>query len=251
MHRLTILVVMLSGCDLPRAAWPDDGSDGAPADAVATDTRADHDGLDAGEVIDAPLDLVPPDVPDGIRQGHVNYALPPGGWQSGVAWIHMIYDVRYPAAPNRVEVDWIRLHAVTSTGAVTLVADGFAAPSSVSWAETHARAPWFGPPHTALTFDRSADVFAAVPGDAPERLTIVGTDRIPLPPSPMAIPAGATHIRLTARIRITGRVLAQAGVDFWIDDSVAAAPGNHVQAGVTDWLTDTGQWEVVTLDLLP
>ena len=248
MHRALVLFVLLAACDLDRLSALSD-PDGAVVvtDAVdATQRTPDARVVDAAVDASEPVLVVPSDVPDGLRQGHVVLSLPPPGWRSAVAWIHTIFDNRYPAAPSSVEVDWMRIYAVVNGAPVQLVAETGAHPSSVSWAESHARSPWFGPPHTPAGIGLSGDVVTVDPGTDVTRLIILGTDRVPTG----AIPAAATRLRVEARVRLTGHALAQLGIDFWLDATAPGGAGSNTLGGVTNWFGESG-WQTVVLELGP
>lgn len=250
MRSALVLVILLAGCDLERISASTE-PDGA---AAVTDAADAWQGAPDARLVDAALDgavpvlVVPADVPDGLRQGHVVLSLPPPGWRSAVGWIHTIYDDRYPAAPSSVDVDWLRLYAIVNGAPVQLIAETGAHPSAVSWAESHARSPWFGPPHEPAGIGLSGDVVTADPGTDVTRLIILGTDRVPSG----AIPAAATRMRIEARVRLTGHALAQLGIDFWIDTTATAGPGSNTLGGVTNWFGASGDgWRTVVLDLAP
>ena len=248
MHRALVLFVLLAACDLDRLSALSD-PDGAVVvtDAVdATQRTPDARVVDAAVDAVEPVLVVPSDVPDGLRQGHVVLSLPPPGWRSAVAWIHTIFDNRYPAAPSSVEVDWMRIYAVVNGAPVQLIAETGAHPSAVAWADAHARSPWFGPPHTSAGLDLGGDVVTARPDLDVTRLIILGTDRVPTG----AIPVAATRMRVEARVRVTGHALAQLGIDFWLDATAPGDAGSNTLGGVTNWFGESG-WQTVVLELGP
>lgn len=254
MRHPVLILLALAACDLDRLPAPAT-ADGAAAidaavDAVVDAPRPVVDAHTPDASIDGPVAsvFVPADVPPGLRSGHVVYSLPPQGWSSAVAWLHTIYDQRYAPAPSSVQVDWMRLYAVVNGGAsVQLVGETAPHPSSVAWADTYARSPWFGQPYAPAGIALGGDIVTATPDADVARLIILGTDRVPSG----TIPAAATHLRLEARIRITGHAIAQAGIDFWVDGGAPPNGANNRLGGVTDWLGESGQWQVIILDLAP
>lgn len=221
-----------------------DGSSDAPVDAPPIDAAIDGPPSDAA--IDGPpsdaWDPIPPDVPPVLRQGFVSMALPPTGWTSGAPWMQALHDGRLGGS-STVEIDWIRLYAVVGTSETLLVGDGPGLLAGVDWGNTYLRIPWYAAgSEILLTVHPNPEIVTFAPASDSARVWGWGGLRA------SAIPAGTTHCRMRALVRITGNALVQAGIDYWRTPA-ATGPGDNVRAGHSDWYFATPNWQTIVVDL--
>lgn len=192
------------------------------------------------------IPFLPPDIPTWMRQAHSHLLLPPSGWTSGVAWMQAVHDSRFPGT-STVEVDWLRLYAVTGTGEV-LVASG-AALSGVMWTERWSRIPWYS---------TKADSSVALPSVGTE-IAMFQTSTAPNlvwhwgGPRIASIPSGTTTFVARARIRVIGPAIVQLGIDFWASPTAeyTVLDGNNTEAGIGDWHGPQPGWVDIEVRLAP
>ena len=222
--------------DAPATDAP--ATDAAATDAPATDAPAtdalstDAPATDA-PATDASWDPIPPDVITPLRMGSVTWVLPPSGWSSAGAWIHLLHDSRLPG-PSSVDVEFVELYAGTGASSVPLAIESPTMGTGLDWLKTVVRVPWYSS-YADQPFNSAQPTVTFLPGADPTRFLHTGGLRA------TAFPPGMTHCWMRARVHITGPALVQGGIDYWNSPSGSS----NVRAGASDWYVGAGTHDII------
>ncbi len=204
--------------------------------------------MDTDKIVTATFDTpVPVSIPPEVAHetGYVAYLLPPAGFTAGLGWLQAIHDVNRPG-PSSVEVDWMRLYCVVNGQDVLIESDEY--DDAEIGGGLYTRYPWF---ETGFYEDISAD-FNLTKGyavltisDYPDNVWHWWNTQWPR----ALIPAAAERCFMEALVRIQGPALVQAGLDYWREpDSVWEGTNvNNVEAGISDWLSESDQWQLISI----
>jgi len=182
--------------------------------------------------------LAPPEAP--IKHAIVNSVLPPPGWESGVVWTQSVYDRDYFGS-STTEIDWVRLICVVDGHEQVFE-------SEIIGGGLYLRDPWFGGDiHEILDVEELRNYDGNV-----EYNVFEAQDRVwhmwgvrPL------IPENATRCYGQVKVRIIGNALFQAGVDWWIDQTIDYCGYNqcNTEAMVSDWYGESVNWIIIDIGI--
>lgn len=178
---------------------------------------------------------------------HAYYSLPtpPQGFTAAVGWMQAI-DIDGKGTPSKVEVDWMKLHAIVNSKDTVLYEDNFESmTAAMSWYGLYSRNPWFGGDRLeSMPFKVENGLLITEPHIYSYRVYHWWNTHRAL------VPAGTSRVWFEAAVRITGRAGVQVGIDYWIDlDAPSAGPQkNNREAGASDWIgNSTKDWQILTV----
>jgi|GEM_PF-2677725 len=178
--------------------------------------------------------------------GYYRYAVPPSGFTAVEGWMQAI-DIKGAGNPSKVEVDWIRVHAVVNRADIVLLEDTYDVQvSAMNLFGLYKRTPWLvdGTQEASMPFLIQNSVLVLAPSDNPQ--WVYHWWNI----SRALVPAGTSRVWLEARVRVTGGAGVQAGIDYWKDlnASYAGPDINNTEAGVSDWCgSSTADWQIISV----
>lgn len=179
------------------------------------------------------------------KTAYFSYAIPPTGFTAVVGWM-MAIDIQGKGISSKVEVDWMRLHAVVDGNDMILYEDNFdaLAPAMNNFG-LYIRNPWFdGNQHTAMPFTIENSRLVIEPSRYPQKVFHWWNT------SRSIVPKGTSRVWFEASIRITGGAGVQAGIDYWKNLTVdwAGYNVNNIEAGVSDWFgNSTNDWQIISV----
>jgi hypothetical protein len=155
-------------------------------------------------------------------------------------------DIQGAGTPDKVEVDWMRVHAIINGVDTILLEDTFDIPTQeMDSYGLYSRNPWFAG-------DRLADMPFTVQNSSLIMEPSLNQNRVYhwWNTSRKLIPSGTSRIWFEARVRVTGGAGVQAGIDYWKDLTAdyAGLDVNNTEAGASDWYgNSTLDWQIVTV----
>jgi hypothetical protein len=190
-------------------------------------------------------ETVNPFAPDESPHPIAYYEFPPKpGFSAALGWMQAIQIQDSDNLPSKVEVDWMKLHAIVNGVDTVIYADHFDSPTDADDCKSLAdamkfyglynREPWFRCDRIRdMPFKVKNDNLVLNPSERPGYVFHWwNTSRSP-------IPADASKIWFEARVRITGGAGVQAGIDYWRgEDPEIKYEGydvNNTEAGTSDW----------------
>jgi len=179
------------------------------------------------------------------KQAYFNYLTPPVGFTAAVGWMQAI-DIDGKGNPCKVEVDWMRLHAVVNGADNLILEDTFnSRTGDMAYYGLYSRNPWFDSDNEhPMPFDVANSTLIMEPNLHPDRVYHWWNTARTI------VPQGATRIWFEARVRITGGAGVQAGIDYWKDLAAqwAGLDINNTEAGASDWFGNvTTDWQVISV----
>jgi len=198
------------------------------------------------DVNDASSDKAPYAPKESVHQnGYYDKPTPPSGFTAGVGWMQAI-DINGKGTLSKVEVDWMRLHAIIGNKDTILFEDTFDYETeAMHWYGLYSRNPWFaGDRLDFMPFTVENGFLILEPNTIPNRVFHWWNT------SRSIIPSIATRVWFESKVRITGGAGVQAGFDYWKD--LTAPPAgynvNNIEAGVSDWFgNSTTDWQIITV----
>ncbi len=189
--------------------------------------------------------LVPGDV--AFEKGYVKNLTPPGGFESGLAWMQTIHDTR-KQGESKVEVDWLRYYSKVDGKDILLLEDNY---DSEVCGGLWKRVPWFGNV-LGLFQTGGSDEFS---GKLENGILVIypaqHSDRVWhwWNCKRAVIPDNTEKVWMEAKVRITGPALIQTGMDFWKNPEAGymGTNVNNVEAGVSDWYFSDPEWQIISL----
>ncbi|SEM70565.1 hypothetical protein SAMN04489760_13630 [Syntrophus gentianae] len=182
------------------------------------------------------------------KTAYFRYAVPPPGFAKlhdckVVGWMQTI-DIEGKGEQCKVEIDWMRLHAVVAGTDIIFGEEKFSEYlTSMSYYGLYKRSPWFdGDKQASMPSNVENGCLVMYPSKYPQYVFHWWTDRY-------LIPANASRIWFEARVRITGGAGVQAGIDYWKGDlGWAGLDVNNTEAGVSDWFgASTSGWQIISV----
>ena len=186
--------------------------------------------------------VVPADVPLLVRQQYVAYSVNPAGYNFAVPWITAIHDERSTES-STVEVEHLRLYCQTSSGLIVTSQynyddgrfEGGLWQRRPRWFESgfvRTLTPRFSTPPGTVSFSPSDTPTAAWHPYGPRFENASDTTRVP---------NSASRCWTEAVVKITGRALVQAGLDYW----ETAGGDRKIEGAVSDWYFAAQGWQTI------
>lgn len=174
---------------------------------------------------------------------YFRYEVPPSGFTAVLGWMQAI-DIEGNGLHCKVEVDWMRIHAVVYDIDIILYEDTFDNHiPAMDYFGLYNRNPWFDGDRLAdMPFTIENGNLVVEPSLHPQRVFHWWNT------SRSLVLEGTSWIWFEARIRVTGGAGVQAGIDYWKDlDAPYAGPEvNNTEAGVSDWFgNSTDDWQII------
>ncbi|MHB8581482.1 MAG: hypothetical protein ACYDA4_16690 [Ignavibacteriaceae bacterium] len=178
------------------------------------------------------------------QYGYYSLPTPPPGFTVGVGWMQAI-DIDGKGTPSKVEVDWMRLHAIVGNKDTILTEESFDEETPLMhWYGLYNRNPWFaGDRLDFMPFTVENGVLTLEPGTIPNRVFHWWNTFKPI------IPSGTTRVWFESKIRITGGAGVQAGIDYLTSaDAIGVVNKTEKEAGASDWFgNNTTDWQIITV----
>ncbi len=184
-----------------------------------------------------------------ITRHYVKHQLPPEGFSHAIPWMQALYTGENNDTA-KIEVDYLKLYAVDERGEDVLLVDEYFYPVSSTMVfdkgRLFKRYPYF--------FDEkkynfpmrvntgSKGVITFYPHEYKQWVYHWwGSKRKPINDS-------TKYLRLEAMVKITGKAVVQAGIDFWRGENYAydGLNANNIEAGASDLYFPSDQWQIIS-----
>lgn len=177
------------------------------------------------------------------KKGYINYLTPPNNFKSVVGWITAIHDRRH-SQPSYIEVDYLRLYARVDGVDVLLNSNEYN--DNQAEGGLFMRNPWFGNNNDIqipYEFSNSENLLLRT-SIMPDNVWHVWNKKWPR----INVPTNVERCWFEVKCKITGSAFIQIGIDFWKNDTCDYdGPNiNNIEAGVSDWYYDQGDWHIIT-----
>ena len=177
---------------------------------------------------------------------HSYYSLPtpPQGFTVGASWMQAI-DIDGKGTPSKVEVDWMRLHAIIGIKDSILTEESFDEEAPLMhWYGLYSRIPFvIGDRLDVMPFTVENGIMILEPSTSPKLVFHWWNTSKPI------IPIGTTRVWFESKIRIIGCAGVQAGIDYLTSSDVKGVTNKtEIEAGVSDWFgNSTTDWQIITV----
>lgn len=179
------------------------------------------------------------------QYGYYNLPVPPSGFTAAIGWMQAI-DIDGKGTPSKVEVDWMRLHAIINKTDTVLYTDEFNYQTdAMSYYGLYSRYPWF-----------AGDRLASMPFIVENGMLIMHPDFYSnnvyhwWNTSRVLLPINMSRIWFESKVRITGNAGVQIGIDYWknLDAPPAGYNVNNTEVGTSDWFgNSTADWQIISV----
>ncbi len=191
----------------------------------------------------APPSYAPAESPQKVA--YFRYAIPPLGFTAVVGWMQAI-DIHGKGSTCKVEVDWMRLHALVDGIDTILYEDNFKSyVPAMNYYRLYDRKPWFKDnENTIMPFTIENSSLVMEPSLYPQRIFHWWNT------SRSMVKKNTSRIWFEARVRITGDAGVQAGIDYWKDLNAdwAGYDVNNTEAGASNWFgNSTDDWQIISV----
>jgi hypothetical protein len=179
------------------------------------------------------------------KSAYFRYSTAPSGFSAVVGWMQAI-DIKGAGVPNKVEVDWMKLHAVANGVDTVIYEENFDAHTAeMDSYGLYNRNPWFeGDKLAGMPFSVQDSMLVLEPSTVPNRVFHWWDTTRSL------VPSNYDRIWFEARVRISGGAGVQTGIDYWKDLTApyAGLDVNNTEAGVSDWFgNSTSDWQIISV----
>jgi hypothetical protein len=143
--------------------------------------------------------------------------------------------------PSTVEIDHIQLWAEINGVSQRVATNEFA--NDTFSGQLLDRSPWYGGTVEKIPGTISSGVLTIRPGDRPEK---VWHPYLESYPHDRANIAAATRVWFVVRLRLSGPVAAQAGIDYY--EKLGYTNNRLEEGAATDWVYTQGEWITLTME---
>lgn len=173
------------------------------------------------------------------RNGYLNISLPASYHRIVTGWMQALSDNNI-IDTSRIDVDYLRLYGKIGKDSILIASKEYGTYDSANDGGLYSRYPFFpeGDKHTSMPGEVSNGVLTFYPSDNIHKVwhwwtgNTVSTNAFTY-----------DSYKLVCRLRITGKAIVQAGIDFKTIDS------NINELGVSEWYFEkNGEWQDVVFD---
>ena len=208
--------------------------------------------------------LVPPDIPDGSRVGHLRAPRPPDGFTSAIGWIDAIHDWRdFPGTTSLIEVRKAELWACVN-GQDVLLTSGITRDDGTITGGLYSRGipygaiatcdtccpfcmPWYWGADADIKFPNTyaGGIASFSPSKAMNMIWHAWNNKWPR----VTLPPGTQTVYFKVEARITGHALFRAGFDWYRDSITTDTAHDLIEGGAADWRFASAGWETLNVGL--